>query len=752
MIHRFLPLQGYKTTIGLPVVLGAVLWVLVGFFIRTQGIQVPIGAGDASFFGGFHAAEPLQANFAWAFGRWSAAESTVNLPTVTGGWQVSELVISNQYPDGSSATPRLHWQSTHHAVLPLAAGEVRRVRMLLIQHPWWSWATPVTLESTTRNIGADPRDLGVLLLEASTHPTSLTTGLRAYWWLSMTLLGLGVAVLGILLRISPRRSLLAIVVVMAVVSLLTIRHPHEMWPYLHWWTTWAWLQVLAMVAVHAFGWVAVSHTFVGHTLPLLLVWMSWLLPIVQFLLLREGQPLARREVLATALGSVIVVSSWLGLALVGWWYRRRHSVASWPWQDWSMLAVAVAVSVWQLADQFPVLFRYGSGDFQIWIDAARNWVYNGVLYRLENVAANPFALYKRPPFYIMWFTPFVDWQPLDLLNAYRWFNLALLGVIIGLWMSLVAPAQRWWWLAVAVISLNAQPLFDTISLGQTDIVLLGAFTLIYWSVRRGHDWLAGVVIAMVASFKIYPIILLVFFVIKRRWWVLWGCALGMFLWNGISIAVMGWDVHVLYATKIFFSIGGTTAWLENQTIAGFLARFVDDMYNMHLLKHPLISRISSMVALLLASTVAWLALRDYPATDERFGVQYGLFLILMVIAIPVAWMHYATILWIVLMILVQYFRTQPVTVFQGWAAALSMAIIFFGNQRSFNYKYDLGVVSLLLSSYKLYAIVLLTAVMISIVWSGSASWAQAWRYDGARWCRAIGWSRVAGWLERVGVA
>jgi len=56
------------------------------------------------------------------------------------------------------------------------------------------------------------------------------------------------------------------------------------------------------------------------------------------------------------------------------------------------------------------------------------------------------------------------------------------------------------------------------------------------------------------------------------------------------LARMGWEVHVLYATKIFFSIGGTTAWLENQTIAGFLARFGDDMYNMHLLKNPLISR------------------------------------------------------------------------------------------------------------------------------------------------------------------
>ena len=752
MTRRSFSLYGYKTIIGLPVVLGAVLWILAGFFIRAQPVQLSIGVGDASFFDGFHAAEPLQAAFAWSVGRWSAAESTIKVPTVTGGWQLAELVISNQYPDATVVTPHLRWQSHYRVPLTLVAGDVRRVQFLFGQHPWWSWATPLVLESSTRTIGTDPRDLGVLLLEVSSRPTLLATGLRGYWWLSLSLLGVGVAVLGSLLRLAPRHGILAMVVAMVVVSGLTIRHPHEMWPYLHWWVTWVWLQVGTMAAVYAFGWVTGSHTLLGHTLPLLLVWMWWLLPVVQLLLLHEGQPLAQRDVQTTALGSMGIIGSWIGLACVGWWYRRRHASAPWVWQEWGMLAVAVTVSLWQLVDQFPVLFRYGSGDFQIWIDAARNWVYNGVLYRLENVAANPFALYKRPPFYIMWFTPFVDWQPLDLLNAYRWLNLALLIGISGLWMSLVAPVQRWWWLAVVVISLNAQPLFDTISLGQTDIVLLFAFTLIYWSVQRGHDWLAGVMIAMMASFKIYPIILLVFFVIKRRWWVLWGCLLGMLAWNGVAIAVMGWELHVLYVTKIFFSIGGTTAWLENQTIAGFLARFVDDMNNMHLLKNPVISRLSSLIAMALASVVAWLALRDYPATDSRFGVQYGLFLVLMVIAIPVAWMHYATILWIVLMVMVQHFRIHHASVVHAWAWALSMAIILFGNQRSFNYKYDLGVVSLMLSSYKLYAIVLLTAVMMHIVWSGSVSWAHAWRQDGARWCRIIGWPRLAGWLERVGGA
>ena len=60
MTRRSFSLYGYKTIIGLPVVLGAVLWILTGFFIRAQPVQLSIGVGDASFFDGFHGFDFLE--------------------------------------------------------------------------------------------------------------------------------------------------------------------------------------------------------------------------------------------------------------------------------------------------------------------------------------------------------------------------------------------------------------------------------------------------------------------------------------------------------------------------------------------------------------------------------------------------------------------------------------------------------------------------------------------------------------------
>jgi hypothetical protein len=75
-----------------------------------------------------------------------------------------------------------------------------------------------------------------------------------------------------------------------------------------------------------------------------------------------------------------------------------------------------------------------------------------------------------------------------------------------------------------------------------------------------------------------------------------------------------------------------------------------------------------------------------------------------------------------------------------------MAIIMFGNQRSFNYKYDLGVMTLILSSYKFYALVVLTIVLCVEVLRQRTTWAHAWRVWGAQRLQHWGWQRMATWL------
>lgn len=718
------------------------------FWMTDMPAQIALGEGDAAYFSGWHEAEALSAAFDWQVGRWSGLVSTVHIPTTTRAWQVVELVLTNQYIDGSTLLPTIQWRPTAATTVPLQAGEVRRVAVLNDQHPWWRWDSPVTVLSTTSYIGADPRPLGVMILAVEHAPTLVGSGVSAYFgvqlWLMLVILLVGLR----LMHVAPA-WLWGIIAGMALVYLVVVvPHANGLWPYLHWWSAWLLIQLVLVSCMVLMGWFTAEGIVVAHALPVYVAMQWWALPLLQWMILREGHPIPVRELLDLTPAMIGLWLAWVAGAIGLWWWQRR---APHVWIDrvrtWYFVIVAALVSGWQFVSMVPRFFRYGSGDFQIWVDAARNWVNTGVLYRLENVVANPFALYKRPPFYIMWFTPFVTWTTAHVLDSYRWLNIGLLMLTGLLWMSLVwSRPHRWWWALVIVMSLNAKPVFDTIGLGQTDIVLLFTFTLIYWCSQRRWDWLAGVVIALVASFKIYPIILLVFFGIKQRWSVLWGTLAGFVLWNGIAIAVMGWDVHVLYVTKVFFSIGGTTSWVENQTIAGFIARFYDDIFAMQLLALPAVARAASLLSMALAAVVAVLALRDYDPDDSTYGLQYGLFLMLMVIAIPVAWMHYATILWLVWMLLLLHYLQHPPSVLRAWAFALSMAIIMFGNQRSFNYKYDLGVMTLILSSYKFYALVVLTIVLCVEVLRQRTTWAHAWRVWGAQRLQHWGWQRMATWL------
>ena len=60
------------------------------------------------------------------------------------------------------------------------------------------------------------------------------------------------------------------------------------------------------------------------------------------------------------------------------------------------------------------------------------------------------------------------------------------------------------------------------------------------------------------------------------------------------------------------------------------------------------------------------------------------------------------------------------------AYAVSFGFIAYGNYRSFNYPEDFGAVTLLLGSYKLYAILLLLVLLTTEVVRTRGTWATWW--------------------------
>jgi hypothetical protein len=712
--------------------------VFISIVVPDTLVNIIVGQNDSMYFEGTHAVEQLVVDGESIDFRWTKALSGIRFPQLIGGMKIISLTLLNGSPDVQMIEKiNVYLTSSKIATELTVNHTIRQYHLLVLNQFQWSWSVPFKIDSAVWNSINDPRMLGVMILGASLSVIApIIPVISMYTILCIVAIAGLLGVFAILMRIPPVLSVWMIISVNMVIGLCLWWRPYEVMQFLFWGVAWLFVGITGIGIAYVMGIVQPNWSMRGVDLPVWCGVVWWSLPIIQLLLKADH-----------VLIPLMTYTQWMGIVLAGllvsgrlsvWVLRRSRYqhlaqlMASW----YGMITMAIMSLVYQVV-VLPRVFQYGSGDFSIWLNAARRWMYTDVLYQVKVVTDNPFAVYKRPPFYILFFTPFVALSDMTVLNYFRIVNIGLLVATLLIWMVIINPTARWWWLATMVIVLNYQPLYDSITFGQTDVVLLFGFTLVFWCMHRDRDGWAGIVLAFLVSLKIYPIIVLMFFVVKRRWWALVGFVLGMILWNGWAIWASDWYTSILYVQTILPSIGGTTSWIDNQTIAGFLTRFYDTPYEMQRFDIPQVEHIASYLSMVLSAAVCIVALREFPRTSSAYALQYGLFMILMVVAIPVAWIHYTTLLIMVFIMIWWHFRDRLLPFGVFGAIGMSYALIAFGNYRSFGYPEYYGFITLLMMSYKFYGIVLLTGLIFYELLRHDVAWAPGWRQDIVHWWRII---------------
>jgi len=142
--------------------------------------------------------------------------------------------------------------------------------------------------------------------------------------------------------------------------------------------------------------------------------------------------------------------------------------------------------------------------------------------------------FMRPPFVCLFL------KPLSLLPyrpAYWIFQTANMGAL-ALFLLLVKGR----WRDAGIACLISAPVLGAFINGQELPILIAIATLSLWLARRGHDFSAGLLLALCASkpqlFVLVPVVLLVY----RRWRYVAGAALSLALLNAAAAAVAGPDV------------------------------------------------------------------------------------------------------------------------------------------------------------------------------------------------------------------
>ena len=135
--------------------------------------------------------------------------------------------------------------------------------------------------------------------------------------------------------------------------------------------------------------------------------------------------------------------------------------------------------------------------------------------------------------------PLTFFSPLTAKRIWIVLNLGMLAMSVELMVRAAGLRRRFVWLMClfAIIPLRTSFLF-----GQMHLIVLLALVLAWFFARRGNDVASGIFIAVAGALKIYPLLLVGYFVLRRRWKALLSTITAVGAIIAISILVMGHEM------------------------------------------------------------------------------------------------------------------------------------------------------------------------------------------------------------------
>jgi len=316
-------------------------------------------------------------------------------------------------------------------------------------------------------------------------------------------------------------------------------------------------------------------------------------------------------------------------------------------------AILLALSCYHFVYSAHHAGAFGFADFSIFLQEAENFLESGELYsHIDNMEAYApgTPVYKFPPLYAMLLLPLVAGGISENIYIYHW----IVQIIFYLLAATLAirllnrPHNGWFLFFAAVAILNFEPFFETLYRLQIETPLLLLLTLCLLLHIKGKDALAGAALGICVMLKIYPALLLVYFIMRRRWLAIAWCLGAMALIQAASLIIIGPQQNYIFFFKILPSMMGeqTRLILENFGIAGYLQSLLG-------LAPAAAKRVAQLICLALLAASLY-ALRK----DGRSELQFTLFIPLMLLLLPNSWANYQLLLLLPLLVVLRSCITQ----------------------------------------------------------------------------------------------
>lgn len=261
-----------------------------------------------------------------------------------------------------------------------------------------------------------------------------------------------------------------------------------------------------------------------------------------------------------------------------------------------------------------------------------------------------------PAFYLFYFNlADLDFPVGFPLHNYIQLSLLAAGLLALCRRLLSPPALAWVATGLLVMaSVSVGPGCDNIWLGQVGFALTAALCLTLVFYLLNYDAAAGVVLSLAILAKMYPALLLIFFLRQRRWRVVVFTLLSLAAL--IISAGFQWGFgHNLNYLQMMHTQQSFNASVANQSLMGFLAWATGNFGNS--LAASTTGKTIHAFILVGAVCLLWFRLPHSGTTPRAQALEYSLWLTASALLAPLSWSHHHILLcvpWVVFLTVIAH--------------------------------------------------------------------------------------------------
>lgn len=239
--------------------------------------------------------------------------------------------------------------------------------------------------------------------------------------------------------------------------------------------------------------------------------------------------------------------------------------------------------------------------------------------------------FNYPPTSLFLLIPFSLFSLFSAQIIWTFFSTFCLGLSIYLSIKVLKLKLKTEGLLLLILLIIlAFPVKWTLGMGQINHLILLLLVAAFYFFQKKKESLAGVCLGLAVVFKLIPIFLLVLFLIKRKWKVIFYSLLTILLVNLAVIGAFGGDLVGEYFFRILpslFETAGKEVYY-NQAFSGFIARLTLS----HFFRFWLSFAFSAFIFLL----CFWLTTKYKKLTS----FDYALFMTATLLANGLSWQHH----------------------------------------------------------------------------------------------------------------